>query len=98
MNGLAELTALSSFNLLNNRFFQLLSIVSGGLGESRGPNNTEPAHQAGHTQFSCFCHPRQPANVAVANPPTQGNRSRLLHVSNQHKRHEGTAGLHRRFR
>lgn len=62
--------------------------VAGRLAAGRGPDHSDPGHQSRDPQLAHISDPRQPQNVEPAYQTGEGGRSWLLHVPDQHQRHE----------
>jgi hypothetical protein len=70
----------------------------GGVGEGRGPDHPESSHESGDAQLKNKRNTRQSSNVAAKNTPAEGVRPWMLHVSDQHQRHENSTRMSRRLR
>lgn len=72
--------------------------AAGRLAAGRGPDHSDPGHQSCDPQLAHISDPRQPQNVEPAYQAGEGGRPRLLHVPDQHQRHEEADWLRRRPR
>jgi hypothetical protein len=70
--------------------------AAGRLAARRGPDHSDPGHQSCDAQLAHISDPRQPQNVEPAYQAGEGGRPRLLHVPDQHQRHEEADWLRRR--
>ncbi|GFG31923.1 hypothetical protein Cfor_11977, partial [Coptotermes formosanus] len=70
--------------------------IQGGLAQGGGPDCLDASQQGRDAQFTDQRDPRQSPYMATAYPSSERERPGMLHVSDQHQRHEEASRLRRR--